>query len=165
MGELKISVFLLPRRNASDEDLMLSHAGAAPSLPPPRTSLNKCSASLNKYSASLARDKIFSHTLSAPYKSILHSFALCGYSKNKCRNFAAEKGKASPCPSTTRYACNAPALSGHPLYEQRGSWVNRNRGASHSSRRRDETRKRGSLSLASPRNPLLYPLRATRSSS
>ena len=24
---------------------------------------------------------------------------------------------------TTRFACNAPALTGHPLYEQRGNWT------------------------------------------
>ena len=88
-GILKNLRLLLPRRNASDEDLMLSHAGAAPSLPPPRTSLKK-------YSASLARKKnLYSH-YQLLTKSILHSFALCGYGKNKCRNFAAEKGKPLP---------------------------------------------------------------------
>ena len=24
---------------------------------------------------------------------------------------------------TTRFVCNAPALTGHPLYKQRGSWT------------------------------------------
>ena len=54
----------------SDDDLMLSHSGAAPSLPPPRTSLKK-------YSASLARKKkYFTHIISALQKvfcTLLHS--------------------------------------------------------------------------------------------
>ena len=120
-------------------------------------------ASKNTPRASRAKKK-FTHIISALQKvfcTLLHSADMA---KINVVTSQQKRGKPLPRLSTTRYACNAPALSGHPLYEQRGSWVTRNRGASHSSRRRDETRKRGSLSLASPRNPLLYPLRATRSS-
>jgi hypothetical protein len=113
----------------------------------------------------------------AVFYSLLHSFAVCGYGKNKRRKFAAEKGKASPPPlqgegpadiartassnSKARRRRGKGEASPLPKARKRDSLVpinrqssqptllprrpeggvTRNRGASHSSRRRGEARK------------------------